>query len=163
MNTRSRIATATLPPWKQSFRGYHWYDMPGGDIFHKRCNFALFRRGKMALEELSNGEGTTLVNPVQFGTIQSLGAPTKKAEIRPRKTPQHMRRQCDDQDVKEVIDDVRNLCQSLGISVRQMSVRMGMRSSMFRPSAAKIAGLGIKARLEAVRERLRDELAEQAS
>ena len=33
-------------PWQLEHKGKRWKDMPGHDDFTKRCNFALFRRGK---------------------------------------------------------------------------------------------------------------------
>ena len=41
----------TVPgPWMYPFQGRMWTDMPGGDVFSKRCNFALFRRGLIRLD-----------------------------------------------------------------------------------------------------------------
>lgn len=34
-------------PWKLSHNGLTWEDMPGHDTISKRCNFALYRRGRI--------------------------------------------------------------------------------------------------------------------
>lgn len=38
-------------PWQMSFRGRHWYDMPGTDSEFQKLNFALWRRGMLDAQE----------------------------------------------------------------------------------------------------------------
>lgn len=38
-------------PWKTTFQDRTWKDMPGADDILKKCNFALFRRGCLVLND----------------------------------------------------------------------------------------------------------------
>ena len=39
-------------PWQDTVGGKTWKDMPGADAFSRRCNFYLFRTGRLRLEDV---------------------------------------------------------------------------------------------------------------
>ncbi len=41
-------------PWQLTHEGKTWRDMPGGDYICQRCNFSLFRRGKLHFNEVGD-------------------------------------------------------------------------------------------------------------
>jgi hypothetical protein len=52
-----KILTSSQEPiWAQTFNGYYWWQMPGSDHDMQKVNFALYRRGKLKIEEAKQEE-----------------------------------------------------------------------------------------------------------
>lgn len=76
-------------PWQQTFQGKKWDDMPGHDAFTQRCNFYLFRHGRLRLDDdgkieskrRGRGRGRPRKNVKRDETGASAGAGVDKADL----------------------------------------------------------------------------------
>lgn len=132
--------TQETQPWEQSCRGLRWQDMPGACKEVKLLNFALFRRGKISVEEARQDE---------CDDAEAAARASQKPPIDPMKMP------CDRARLGIVVKELREQIRASGMSQKAALKLAGLSENMLNPYSLKRNPS--RARLEAF-ERLLEKL-----
>ena len=84
----TRCSSAGCLPWQMTWNGRTWKDMPGASVEDQRLNFALFRRGLLAVEE--DAETGELVSTASWANTKRVQGLPIEAAARADRRARHL-------------------------------------------------------------------------